>query len=221
MVKIGSNYYNIWKGCITASVAHAIMITRFPELDYEQSWDGSNYSINDSQGSRGTISFKDEICLAAFRKESITASNNIFEALEYIKDAPLSFHKLAKSDTFQYLLENKKGKPQPSITGAFWGDKFGLYSMVDLTEMFVDGGHLFKNMVLSFEENKEAWIKYYEMNNNQIEVLDYVIERISVNQENNFILEKNYVKLIGAEDEDGKAASIESFAELGIKISFD
>lgn len=42
--------------CIFAAIIHALMLAEYPELAYEQSWDGSNYSIV-CDGNRITFSF--------------------------------------------------------------------------------------------------------------------------------------------------------------------
>ena len=50
------NPYNLWKGCILASIAHAIMVSHYPLSACEHSWEGNNYSFQDMSGIRGTIS---------------------------------------------------------------------------------------------------------------------------------------------------------------------
>lgn len=57
-------------GCILASLAHAIMVAKYPFLANEHSWDGANYSVQDSEGQRGTITFLNGICVAAFRNDN-------------------------------------------------------------------------------------------------------------------------------------------------------
>jgi len=56
----------LWKGCILASIAHAIMVSHYPEFSNEHSWDGINYSVQDTSGTRGTITFHSEYCVGAF-----------------------------------------------------------------------------------------------------------------------------------------------------------
>lgn len=63
------NQTNLWNGCILASIAHAIMVAHYPELSYEHSWDGDNYSVVDDEGGRGTVSFKRDYFVAAFRND--------------------------------------------------------------------------------------------------------------------------------------------------------
>ncbi|SFH40308.1 hypothetical protein SAMN04487776_1133 [Priestia megaterium] len=70
--KENSNRYKsqIWQGCMLSSIAHAISVAQYPEFANEQSWDGDNYSMQDSQGGRGTITFNQHYCVAAFRDDN-------------------------------------------------------------------------------------------------------------------------------------------------------
>ncbi len=43
----------LWKGCILRSIADAIFVAHAPDFSHESSWDGFNYSVQDSQGGRG------------------------------------------------------------------------------------------------------------------------------------------------------------------------
>ena len=75
---MSSNLYTIqlekerlWKGCMLASIAHAIMVAYYPEVSNEHSWDGINYSIQDSAGARGTITFSQDYFVAVFRDDDV------------------------------------------------------------------------------------------------------------------------------------------------------
>ena len=43
----------LWKGCVLNSIAHAINVAHCPDFSHESSWDGFNYSMQDSQGGQG------------------------------------------------------------------------------------------------------------------------------------------------------------------------
>ncbi|GGE81171.1 hypothetical protein GCM10007140_33440 [Priestia taiwanensis] len=49
--------------CILRSIAYAIGIAQYPE----SSWDGVNYSMKDSEGAHGTITFHPKYCIATFQ----------------------------------------------------------------------------------------------------------------------------------------------------------
>ncbi len=42
--KIEINPQQLYNGCIFMAVAHAVTVGEYPELNYEHSWDGINYS---------------------------------------------------------------------------------------------------------------------------------------------------------------------------------
>lgn len=59
-----------------AYIIHAIMNSKYLELSNEHSWDNMNYSVQDSMGTRATITFLDNKVVAAFQKyESINSLN--------------------------------------------------------------------------------------------------------------------------------------------------
>ncbi|MEK4700189.1 hypothetical protein MKX47_11380 [Solibacillus sp. FSL R7-0668] len=78
------NKNNLWSGCILASVAHAIMVAHYPELSYEHSWDGDNYSVVDDSGGRGTITFKDNYFVGAFRNDNFPRTD-ISTAIDFFQ----------------------------------------------------------------------------------------------------------------------------------------
>jgi len=66
------NYKSLWEGCILVTIAHAISSACYPEFLYEHSWDGINYSVQDSARARGTITFHEDYCVGAFRDDKYT-----------------------------------------------------------------------------------------------------------------------------------------------------
>ncbi|EJR94364.1 hypothetical protein IKG_04872 [Bacillus cereus VD200] len=64
----------LWKGCVLKSIAHAINVAHCPDFSHESSWDGFNYSMQDSQGGQGTITFHPNytiVCLQDVNSERI------------------------------------------------------------------------------------------------------------------------------------------------------
>ena len=47
----------LWKGYILKSIADAIFVAHAPDFAHESSWDGCNYSMQDSQGNKGQLRF--------------------------------------------------------------------------------------------------------------------------------------------------------------------
>jgi hypothetical protein len=86
MKRINWERKQLWEGCILASIAHAIMVAHYPELSNEQSWDGFNYNVQDSSGTRATITFHPNCLVAAFRNEY--SERDYIDALDYFNDVP-------------------------------------------------------------------------------------------------------------------------------------
>lgn len=53
-----TSYEILYKRCIMASIAHAIMVGKYDLLASEQSWDGMNYNFQNREGIRGVFSFE-------------------------------------------------------------------------------------------------------------------------------------------------------------------
>lgn len=103
----------LWKGCIFTSIAHAIMTAHYPEFSHESSWDGMNYSLQDSQGARGTVTFHPEHVVAAF--QDINSERDVKEALSYFENAGEKVKEIAEAETLQYLLEDIDGRAMPFV----------------------------------------------------------------------------------------------------------
>lgn len=118
------------KGCILASVVHAIMLSKYPELSNEYSWDNMNYSVQDSMGTKATITFLDNKVVAAFQKyQSIDSLNYNKHSIEKIfKYADQSIINIAETETLSYLLEDLDGTVLPYISTAFWYQDKSVFS---------------------------------------------------------------------------------------------
>ena len=88
MNKLNWDRNQLWEGCILASIAHAIMVAHYPDISHEQSWDGFNYSVQDSSGTRGTITFHPNFLVGAFRNENSEKALEYKNAIEYFKVEP-------------------------------------------------------------------------------------------------------------------------------------
>ena len=222
-----SNQINklVWKGnqlregCMLAAIAHAIMVAHYPELSNEHSWDGINYSVQDSSGSRGTITFSSKSCVAAFRNENSTriSANNFIGSNQYFQGASQEIIKLAEDETLQYLLDNIAGETLPVITTAFWGEDNNLFTIDTLDEMVENGGFLLERQVMDMDSAIEAWKEYYDMSEQQCNMLKSIFKR-KISQTTGIItLSKHEADRIGTDDQEGLEESKESFREIGIQ----
>lgn len=208
------------KGCLLASLAHAIMVAYYPELANEHSWDGINYNIQDSAGTRGTVTFHLEYCVAAFRKDKSNRLNSvdkIKEAKEYFKGASNEIVKLAETEALQYLLENVDGRIKPIITTAFWGTGERIFTTDSFEDMYENGVFLLQRQIMDFNDAIESWGEYYNMSSQQCELLKTIFKRKSAELDREIILTTSEIEMIGTDDPDALEESKNSFQEIGIK----
>lgn len=202
----------LWKGCILRSIADAIFVAHAPDFSHESSWDGFNYSVQDSQGGRGTITFHPKytiVCLQDVNSERIDAAN-------YFEGAPPEVVDIAKEEALQYLLEEVEGETVLFITTAFWIDDNGAYSIDSFEEMEENGGFLLEIPLLDTESAIERLEEEYELTEEQIELLQLVYERKIQNPNEGITLSKEEVAMIVTDDDEGLEVSKESFEEMNI-----
>lgn len=207
----------LWEGCLLASIAHAIMVAHYPEQANEHSWDGMNYNIQDSSGTRGTVTFCSEYFVAAFRNEDSDRVSNIKQAKEYFEGSPKEITNIAETETLQYLLEDVEGKTNPLITTAIWGIGETLTTRDSFDDMLENGGYLLDYQAMDLRSAKEAWSEYYDMSSKQCKLMDEIFKRKIVNPKEVIYLSKSEIALIETDDPDGLEESRISFEEIGIE----
>lgn len=163
---------DIFDGCLLASIVHSVMTNLYPDFSYEQSWDGTNYSINNSCGIRGTITFENDFCVGGIRNENakmIFCRNRIQECMH---NFPLDVVQKAYDEALQYLLLDIDGVATPCVTSVFWADR----TMFHYVDKFVDNVKkdftLFENIILPKKVAIKRWQEYYEINSNVIRLID-------------------------------------------------
>lgn len=209
----------LWEGCMLATIAHAIMVAHYPELSNEHSWDGMNYSVQDSSGSRGTITFNSKNCVAAFRNDNSDriSTSNFMEANKYFRGASQEIINLAEVEALQYLLDNIGGKTLPVISTAFWGEDNNLFSTDTFDKMFENGGFLLERQVMGLDSAIEAWKEYYDMSEQQCDLLKCIYERKIVQTTGILMLSQSEIDMIGTDDQEGLEESKTSFLEIDIR----
>ncbi|MBJ8008784.1 hypothetical protein [Bacillus cereus] len=206
----------LWKGCILRSIADAIFVAHAPDFSHESSWDGFNYSVQDSQGGRGTITFHPKYTIVCLQDVNSERIDEWIDAENYFEGAPSEVVDIAKEEALQYLLEEVEGETVPFITTAFWIDDNGAYSIDSFEEMEEHGGFLLEIPLLDTESAVERLEEEYELTEEQIELLQLVYERKIQNPNEGITLSKEEVAMIGTDDDDGLEVSKESFEEMNI-----
>lgn len=211
----GWTYDALWQGCILVSIAHAIFIADAPELAYENSWDGFNYSMNNSQGSRGTVTFHQDFFVGGFRNDELASDS--LNARDYFVQAPQKVIELAEEETLQYLLDDVNGKTLPSITTVVWGDQGQSFSCHSFKDMFERGGEILEIQSLDPEAAFEAYEENYEFNEDQLTLLKKLFYLKIARPNETITLSQSDIDAIGASDIEGINESRTSFAEMGIE----
>ena len=211
---------SLWQGCILASIAHAIMVAHYPDESNEHSWDGLNYSVQDSAGARGTISFSKDYYVAAFRDDNSERLNkkiSVNEYKKYFTGASNEIVELANEEALQYLLEEVNDNIEPLITTAFWGNETEAFSNDTFNEIYNNGGFLIERQLLDIEDAFNSWKEYYEMTDQQYNLLKDIYKRKIENHNKILIMSNEEIGMIGTYDEEGLRESKISFNEIGIE----
>ncbi|KAA0763944.1 hypothetical protein [Bacillus sp. SH5-2] len=214
--KLHINKEQLWKGCILKSIAGAIFVAHAPDFAHESSWDGCNYSMQDSQGGRGTITFHPNYTIACLQDVNSERIDEWIDATNYFEGAPSEVKETAKEEALQYVLEEIEGETVPVITTAFWIEESGAYSIDSFEEMEEHGGFLLEIPILDMESAMERLEEEYELTEEQIELLQLVYERKIKHPNEEIILSKEEVAMIGTDDSEGLEVSKASFEEMNI-----
>ncbi|QWG47215.1 hypothetical protein EXW31_24460 [Bacillus mycoides] len=206
----------LWKGCILRSIADAIFVAHAPDFSHESSWDGFNYSVQDSQGGRGTITFHPKYTIVCLQDVNSERIDEWIDAANYFEGAPSEVVDIAKEEALQYLLEEVEGETVLFITTAFWIDDNGAYSIDSFEEMEENGGFLLEIPMLDTKSAIERLEEEYELTEEQIDLLQLVYERKIQNPTEEITLSKEEVAMIGTNDSEGLEESKESFEEMNI-----
>lgn len=175
MIEIDIKPKQLYEGCIQAAIAHAVAVGMYPELNYEHSWDGINYCMNDSQGCRATITFHNEYIVAVF--QDIYKADWNTDALKFFSGAPQKIIQLAKDEALQYVLEDVEGIVKPVITAAFWGTWEQLNSTQSLPDITENGGYIIHSQLLPYHVAIDEWRDYYDLDAGQIALIQKLFNK--------------------------------------------
>lgn len=210
--EISWNITSLWKGCMLASIAHAIMVTEYPSLAHEHSWDGFNYNVQDTQGGKGTISFGNGICFGAFFS---VHSEPLSDLSNSLSDIPSNILSLAQTEALQYMLEEIDNEVRPVITSFFWGVNDKVFTKDN--DIFKNGGFLLDNQLMNVDESIEAWKEYYDMSDEQCLLLKSLYNKKLQKNNEIILLTEDEVNFLSQDEPEGLEECQESFLEIGFK----
>lgn len=205
----------VWEGGMLASIAHAIFVANNPDFAYEHSWDGNNYSTNDGQGSRGTVTFGQDFFVGGFRNEEFSVET--IEAKELFSQAPQRVQKIAEEDTFQYLLDEVDGSAPPIVTTVLWGNDDQVFSSHPYDDMIEQGAHLLEIQASEYETGVKYWEEYYELTERQLTLLKKLYHLKLENPARTITLSAEDIQALDAVDAEGIEESKISFSEMGFE----
>lgn len=210
------------KGVILASIAHAIWIAQHPNLAYEQSWDGDNYSVNDSQGCRGTVTFRADDVVGVFRDENSSRSpfrsKADYDLDIYFKGMPPELHKLAQDEALQYVLDDYHGETVPLITAAFWSRDGRLTAAEPWDDVVKHGAHILRIQLLDTPDAVTELRESYEMSSAQVDLVQSLFERKIADPDARIVLDDEELDVVHPSSSEGRRESAEMFEALGISF---
>lgn len=195
MTEIGVEPKQLYEGCVQAAIAHAVAVGIYPELNYEHSWDGINYCMNNSQGCRAAITFHNDYIVAVF--QDIHKADRNIDALNFFDGAPEEIIQIAKNEALQYVLEDIEGITKPVISSAFWGTWKQLKSVQSLDEIIENGGYIIRSQLLPYHVAMDEWRDYYNLDIHQITLIEKLFnQRINSHKEEWLTLEDDEIQLL-------------------------
>lgn len=220
---------DIFDGCLLGSIAHAVFTARAPHLSHEQSWEGRNYNVQNSAGSRGTVSFgqSDDEFVAAFYYEDssrnpLRLSENPSSLTNYLFTTMPRQHQLLAQEVTQYLLQDVGASPQPVITSAFWSDRESGMVVANEAwpEVFSHGACLIEIQLLPRQSAIHRWRKEFALTDDEVNTVLILFERRRSEGTSMVEIQPEQVELLRAiaDGEEGMAACRESFEEIGFRI---
>lgn len=170
----------LWNGAMLATIAHAIFTASHPELSHELSWDGLNYNRQNSQGSRGTITFANDgrVVGVFFDKDSprnpfpLSSVTSDYDLNFFFRGIPQDLWQLANEEALQYVLDEYKGKTAPVITAAFWaGPAQHLEAAESWNDVLANGASLIAAELMQTETAMAHWQAECEFSARQLLLL--------------------------------------------------
>lgn len=158
----------LWRGVILATIGHALWIAANPQFSYELSWDGINYNRQDSQGTRGTITFASRGVVGVFRDDHSRRipwqQRTPYTLNSFFAGIPPNLMELAHEETLHYMLDTHNGQVSPVITAAFWSDEQQITAAEPWPSVLEHGGHMITIELMTTEAGIAAWQAQYRWN---------------------------------------------------------
>jgi hypothetical protein len=100
--------------------------------------------------------------------------------------------------------------PELSYEHSWDGENYNIVKIVQ------GGGYLLERQLMESDSAFESWRDYYEMTSEQVELLKSIYDRKVNNPDENIMLTKREIEIVGAESPEGLSESMASFEEIGV-----
>lgn len=175
-------------------------------------------------GTRGTITFSEMGCIAAFRDEKSDrrpyANPAGYNIESYLRGMPTGLRRICDSETLQYLLDDLGDAVQPVITTAFWEHDNDLQGNDSWDDVIKYGAHAIRVECLPINEAVIEWKKEYNFLDALLAVVKDVYTRKSLSKNESIRLtDAERDTLVGSavsSDAVGECAS--SFLEINVVV---
>ncbi len=209
-------------GAILRTIAHAIFVASNPTLAYEVSWDGPNYLRNNSMGTRGVVTIKNDALIGAFSDIHSSRSPFRFGEKEYdinmfFRGIEPSLFSMAQVETLSYLIEEYHQKVAPAVTSAFWSSGDYLVGAESWDTIFENGAHLIKTELLPTHKAIPLIEEDYEFNAKQAGLLKSLFRR-RMDSESPLTLTSDELQVLFAEGREGIEVSKTLLKSINISL---
>ena len=216
---------DIWHAAIVSTIAHAVWVIQHPLLAYEQIWTGDVYSIQDSQGTRGSIAFRDKYILGAFfdseshfnpfSERDLHDDNYDIDRFFYGMTNQLDF---LKNEVLQFLLDEYNGKTIPIITTAFWGVSELTDAATSWSEVVSNGMHILADRIGDLETVLKELRANYEFEDDQVDLVRSIFQQKVLNPKKIIYLQGHKWETIISKGQEGMNESRKILDSIGIIV---
>lgn len=212
----------LWRGAILGTIAHATWISSHPELAHEQSWDGPNYSVQNSSGAYGTITFAESGVVGVFfdvhSSRSPFHSTDVYELDTLLDGMPATLSDLAHDEALQYVLQEYKNTTVPIITAAFWTDQQYLMAAEPWPQVLANGAYLVSIQLMSEKEAITAWRNEYDFTPLQVRLVRSIFTRKVAEPKEKVVLTKHDFDILTSVGITGLNESCELLAQISVFV---
>ncbi len=194
-------------GAVLATIAYAIWLAHDPTLVNELSWDGPNYSRQDTAGTRGTVTFGDGVLVGVFRDEhsprSPLGTDQPYNLNLYLRGMPPELRDMADEEALQYVLEDHQGVTGPIITAAFWSDDATLTAAEPWPDVMKHGAHLVRRELLNSDTALEAWREDLDLTGDEMNLARSLFRRKMEEHKEKITLTEHERRILLAQGDEG------------------